>query len=287
MHNFTLDTLAFITNGVLDPNFILQTPIDGLESPERRMNVYNRAGTDGAEVSSNLYGPRLINLVGKIYATNPTDFEAARKRLSAACSIRRDDNGYPLPVRLSMTTLAGEDYYIDVYVDKPVYPFEETVNSSSFLIPMTGTGPFLFGPNAFTTGNISPPSSNGYISPYTSPYITGAASGNTGVINNTGTVETYPFVYFYGPLHNPALYNSTVGKYIQVNYTLGAGDVAVVDMQKHTIILNNSFNLNSYKTDGSDWFKVKVGLNNFTFNTGNSSDTGYAVATGNPAFVGI
>lgn len=283
MRSFNIGSLALITNFVGHPNITLQTPISGLDSPLIRMSSNPKPGDNGSVVSSMFYDNRLVGLTGEIWANNPTDFEAARRALANAVLITKDSNGYPVPTRITFTTLAGTNYYVDVYFDRPIMDYDKP-NVSKFTVIGTCVNPFLFGASGYSSGNMTVGTAGGYLSPYISPYITGSTTGGTGTINNLGNVDAPPVLTLVGPLTSPYIYSTATGKFMQINYTINAGDTVKIDMGAKTIILNNSSSLNSYKATGADWFNVLPGLNSFNFSTSSSSDTGFALITGNPAF---
>lgn len=286
MINFTIGTLALVTNNVPALGFLLQTPIEGFEAPDYRNTSFSLPGRHGASFSSQFYDTRLINLQGIIMATNPTDFETYRQQLSLATALKRDANGYPIPTRISFTTMANKSYYIDVYFDKPIFPYEKP-NMSSFMLTATAADPFIYGATQVVSGNISPPTGGGYVVPMIVPYASSGSTGGVVTLNNAGVEDVKPLIYLYGSLTSPLITNQTTGKSLQLSYTLAAINNATIDMANQTIKLNNSSSLIGSKTITSDWWALQPGNNNISISTNSSSDTGYAVIKFNPPYVGV
>lgn len=286
MLSFSIGSLPLIAAGAPTAGFILQTPIAGLDSPPHRTNVYSRPGQDGGVVSSQFYDTRIITLEGIIYANNATDFENYRKQLASACAIQKDSNGYPTPTRISFTTLAGNSYFVDAYIDRPIFDLKDP-NFSYFQITMQNTNPFIFGSAQVTSSGIAPASGGGFILPVILPITSTASAGGTATVTNVGNVKSYPTITLSGVLTSPNLYNSTVGKSIQLSYTIASGDSVVIDMFNQTITLNNSSSLLSAKTSSSDWWGINPGANQISITTLSTSDTGSAVVNFYPSYLGV
>jgi hypothetical protein len=287
MYSFAIGSLPLITNGLANYGFILQSPIEGLDAPNYRNTYFSNPGRDGGTVSSQFYDARMITLTGKLHGDNPTMFEARRKQLAAACAIQKDTNGYPVPIRLTFTTLAGSNYFIDVYFDRPVFDYEETPNHCRFMVTATAAIPYVFGTTQITSSPIMPPSGGGYPVPMSIPLVIAASVGGSVTLNNPGSVNVYPIITETGTLTNPIIYNQTTGKYLKLNTTIGSGQVVQIDMYKQLITLNSSSSLIGAKSSDSDWWTVVPGSNTFRLETGNTADTGNAVISFYPAYTGV
>ncbi len=285
MRSFTIGTLALITNNVAAANYILQTPITGLDSPEVRMNYYSRPGQDGGSVSSMFYDKRTITLTGIIYASDPVAFENARKALSTACAITKDSNGYPTPTRVTLTTLANTNLFFDAYITRPIFDYQDP-NFSKFMITMTVPNSFLMGATQIVSSAITRATGGGFILPVILPITSSAGTGGSTIVTNSGTAPAYPTLTLTGPLTNPYIANSTAGKYMQLNYTIPSGQTVVIDMYNKTITLNGSSSLLSTKATGSDWWSIVPGANTITLTTGASGDTGNVVVAFYNAYLG-
>lgn len=285
MRNFSIGTLNLITNNVANPNFILQTPITGLDFPEIRTNYYSRPGQDGGSVSSMFYDKRTITLTGIVYASDPATYENSRKALAAACAITKDSNGYPTPTRISFTTLANTSLFFDAYINRPIYDYKDP-NYSTFMVTMTVPNSFLLGASQVVSSAITRATGGGFILPVILPITSSAGTGGSTIVTNAGTAATYPTITLTGPLTNPYIQNSTVGKFMQLNYTIPSGQSVVIDMYNKTITLNGSSLLSS-KTAGSDWWSILPGANTITLTTGSTADTGNAVVAFYSSYLGV
>lgn len=288
MINLTIGDLVVISNGVPTPGFLLKTPIEGLDGPERRFSAYARSGFDGQRASSHNYDGRIIPLVGSVYSdTSFAEFEERRKRLIAATAIKRDSNNRPLPVRVSFTTMAGQSYYVDCFFDKPDMPMEQPVESS-FLIVGTSVDPFIYATTGVTSAAISPPSGGGFLVPFVLPFVSAAAIGGSVVLNNAGSEEAWPVITLTGPLTTPVITNVTTGTYLQLAYTIGTGDQVIVDMHpdNRSITLNGG-SLISTKTNDSNWWSLPPGNSSITLTTTNTGDVGSMIVSFNAPSVGV
>ncbi|MFI2837537.1 phage distal tail protein [Mycolicibacterium sp. PDY-3] len=288
MINLTIGDLVVIANGVPTSGYLLQTPIEGLDGPERRLSTYARSGFHGLRASSHKYGGRIINLVGSVYSdTSFAEFEERRKALIAATAINYDSGGRETPVRVSFTTMAGQDYYIDCYFDKPDLPLEQPVQSS-FQIVGTSVDPFIYAATGVTSAAIRPPSGGGFVIPFVLPFVSAAATGGSVVLNNAGSEIAWPVITLSGPLTTPVITNATTGTYLQLAYTIGTGDQVIIDMHPdNRSITVNGASLISTKTDTSDWWSLPPGNSAITLTTTNTGDTGSMVVAFNPPSVGV
>lgn len=293
MESMYLDDLQIHSN-TEDIGFFLQTPIDGLDSPEYRTSQYDRPGEHGSFLTNQLYGSRSINLVGIIKGPNPQTFEDRRFLFSETCAINRDENGIPIPKRLTFTTLSGYTYFIDVHLaKKPVFNHNE-INYSKFLLQLVAPDPLIRGETVASSGYISRPSGGGFILPVVLPIVSDAAVGGVAVMLNNGNEDAYPIITLTGPLTNPYISNSDAfGKFMQLNYTIAAGDEVVIDMAEKTITLNpdadgtGGSNILSTKTDDSEWWACVPNSNTIRLSTASSGDSGTMLVRFYPGYVGI
>lgn len=295
MQEFSIGDLQLITGGYPVPGFLLQTPVKGLESPKHRTTSYPRPGRNGVTVSSKFFDGRLVELVGKIFAMageSLSSYEARRQAFIAATANSTTDNGNPIPIRVSFTTLAGQSYYIDAYFNEPIMPLDNPA-ATDFMI--TAIGNLIYGKDSVTSGNISRPVGGGLVIPFTIPAVASASTGGTVILTNAGTTTAFPMVdingnggiILTGSLTNPVLSNLTTGKFIELHYTLAAGDYIQIDMENQLILLNGSSSLISSKTSSSDWWGFDPGANSISISTSSGSDGGYVTISYNPAYIGV
>lgn len=264
----------------------VQTPVEGLESPEIRLNSYDRSGEHGGRVSNQLYGGRLITLRGQAYATTPAGYEALRRSFMSYFRIQKTSTGKPLPRSLKFTTLDDLALQVDCYTVK-MPKFQRTeVTSGKFILNLYAPD-FEIKAQALTASNIAVPIGGGVAYPVIYPVVYGAETGGTLIANNNGTCETYPTVVLNGPLNNPIITNTTLGRSIELNLTLTASDQIIIDMRAKTIVQNGSTNVISYISSGSRYWWLEPGANTITFRTSSTSDTGTAQLQYRDAYLGV
>lgn len=283
MQEFTLGSLQLLGTGITD--YILQTPIEGLDAPDYRLNYYDKPGEDGGVVSSAFYGSRMVSLNGIVRGGSPQGFENARHALVAACAINKDSTGFPELTRLTFKTLAGNSYFIDAIVRRPIIAFDQ-VGYSKFLITAQASDPAIYGATVQSSGTIVRASGSGFIWPFIWPFTWGTSTGGSATLNNQGNMPTYPIITIRGSATNPFIYNTTLGRYMQLNYILGTNDVLVIDMKEKTITLNGVTSLLIYKTSGAEWWWLEPGNDVISYSTGSSSDTGTVEITWYNAYLG-
>lgn len=258
--------------------FLQPNGLEGFDAPEYRLNVYDKSGEDGGTVSNVLFGTRLLTMPFFVKGDTATEYEANRRLLADACLPQRDEFGYPVPTRITFTTLTNEEYFCDVYFRKPQYPVRD-MRHALCVVQAVVADSFFYKSAQQTFGNLTPSTSlGGYLSPYESPYLTDSQVSGLATIDYDGSIPVFPVVRIYGKLTNPYLINLTTGKFLSLSgYTLLAGDRIIIDNRQKTIKLNASASLLSYKTTSSEWLYLQPGMNSFELRTTDTSDTGYGV----------
>lgn len=114
LSELTIDWLQLLGSGVT--NYTLQK-LEGFDAPDVRLNAYDKPGEDGGRVSAAYYGSRTISLSGIVKADDSATYEQARRNLAWVCRVRRDSStGYPEPVTITFTSLAGTEYTVEAYI---------------------------------------------------------------------------------------------------------------------------------------------------------------------------
>jgi len=274
-----------IHDSINSSDFWLQTPISGLDSPDDRMNIYDKPGEDGAVVSSSFYSSRPVSLQGVIKGANAATFEANRKAFIAACAQQKDSDGYPTPIRFTFTTLGGSTYFFDGYCHKPVMDYSE-INFCKYHIEVVCADPYIYG-NTLNTTTINRAIGGGAIVPFVVPVTLAPGSGGTGTVVNNGNGVSYPVLTLTGPLTSPYIANTTVGKVMQLNYTIPLGSYVTIDMGAKTILLNGTSSILSTKTSDSEWWGLVPGANALQLSTSSTADTGNLAVSSNDAYLGV
>lgn len=288
MQDMTLGTLPFICGPTPSSQYgvTLSPNVQGLDAPDYRVVSYPIPGQDNARVSAAYYDARTITLEGYIIGQNPTDYQQRRIALSQACLINRDQYGYPSLTKLTFTTLDGSSYFLYVQPKKPVFA-HTYLTWTKYQLTLLAPDPRIYGASQATTGNISTLVGGGFILPVILPITSTPASGGSGAVTNSGTVESHPIITFTGPLTNPYLHNLTTGYAFQLDYTISGGSYVTVDMYNKTVTLNGSSSLISVVDAISTWWTVVPGTNSFTLTTSSSSDTGNVQVSAYSAWEGV
>jgi hypothetical protein len=113
--------------------------------------------------------------------------------------------------------------------------------TSKGMLQFEATDPRRYTP-ALSSARTAPPAALGGITwPVTWPltWPTGPAGG-TVYVANTGDYNTPPVITIRGPLTTPAVYRQDTGAVLELNVTLGAGDVIIIDVLADTLTLNGT-----------------------------------------------
>jgi phage-related protein len=116
-----------------------------------------------------------------------------------------------------------------------------------------------------TNLSLSPgtPSGRTYNRTYNLSYGGGSQS-SSGQISNLGWATTNPTITITGPCLNPVITSVTSGQSITVNYSLGASDVVVIDLNLKTVTLNGTAARNIL-ANNSQWFAASPGVTQLSF----------------------
>lgn len=89
-----------------------------------------------------------------------------------------------------------------------------------------------------------------------------ATVSNQLVCQNDGDADALPKVVIKGAIDNPIVVNTTTGKMVKIDYSLGEGSVMVIDFEHHTVMVNNSEDIYAaYDFPVSDWWTLIPGSN--------------------------
>lgn len=289
MRSITLDALGdnLVIHDVYFFNgFLVQMPLQGFDSPEMRMTEYDNPGEDGARVTSQNYGGRLITIQGMMQGSDANNYDYLRRALTSATSIRRDQFGNPVAKRCQCVTDNGVSFFVDGYFKRPVFDLTH-INHTRFMIQLVVPSPFIYEETPQSSGAITRASGGGFILPVILPIVSTAAIGGNVELNNQGTGYSYPIITLTGPLTNPYINNATEDKSMQLTYTINSGDEVIIDMAEKSIMLNGTSPLLSTKTSDSDWWTLAPGFNDISFSTGSSSDTGNMQVEYYNSYIGI
>lgn len=283
MNALSIDNLAVIGPSVT--NYIVDT-VSGFDAPAFRISAYDNPGQDGGTIGSSFYGTRALSLAGVVYAQDPAGYLAARRALAYACRIRRDANGFPVPLRITLTALDGAQYFFDANVGALQIDLDHG-NVGRFLITMKVPGSFFYGVARQTTGTFGVPSLGGVTYPVTYPATYTGSTGGSGSVTNQGNANSLPLLTLRGALTNPYLYNLETGLGFKLNATVPAGSTVIIDMDARTVVLNGSSSLLAARGSDSNWFAVPPGASTWRLSTSSTGDTGTAEVALYSAYMGL
>ena len=111
--------------------------------------------------------------------------------------------------------------------------------------------------------------------------LIGADSGTaTNSADNKGDYNAYPVINIHGPIVNPRITNTTTGKFIAFNHTLGAGEsiVVTIDYDGVTARTNTGVDMFQKLTADSDIdnFYIRPGVNSFSLTASTMSAGAHA-----------
>lgn len=245
--------------------FQIESPVEGLETPQIRTSANNYSGRDGGQVSGQYYSPRLITISGFIIGGTCEQHELARRELQNAIPIRQD-----LPVQI--TTFSGLVVQTTARVTNITMPITGP-KASRFKIDLYASDPNFY-MAAEQSVQIPLEIGGGFILPVILP-ITFDPGSSPVIINNTGDVIVYPVITILGETTNPVISKTNTGELVEIDVTTGVSDELVIDMLNRTVVLNGGSAL-SLRSADSDWWGLDVGLNYINYESDDLSDTGVA-----------
>jgi hypothetical protein len=234
--------------------------IDGMGTPDGRVQEDDRSADDGSFVTAQFLGPRVITLSGEIYGTDPE---------ARAMSVLELDQAFaPAMTDGPLYLLLGDGVLKFVMAKRTKGPTYGVVKegSTSFItwtVELEAGDPRIYEADQRDITLRPPIGITGLVFPLTFPLDFG--DEGTGLANavNIGTMPTYPVVTFHGPITNPTIVNTTTGERLEVDLGLPAGSTLVVDFAARSILLNGDPGASRYaflSTD-STWFKFYQGPN--------------------------
>lgn len=259
--------------------------IAGLEMPEIRLSSYEKAGEFGAFISNQLYGGRLITIEGGIYSSTQSTFESKRRALIDAIKISKDSDSVPEAKVLKFTTLDDLELQCNVFLRK-FKMNKQKYCYADFMIEFYAAD-IAIESQTLSSNGLSTLASGGAVYPIIYPVIYGGSAAGTQTITNAGNIEAWPIITLTGILTDPIITNTTTGKYMSLDITLGASDTLVIDMKNKTIVLNGTTNSLSTKALASEWWWLDAGANIVTLATGSGGDNGLVTIEYRDSYLGV
>jgi hypothetical protein len=237
--------------------------VSGLDSPEYRLSQRDHEGVDGGYVDAEFVQARTIVIEGTLYA-DPLDADAVCDSLRYNYRPVKDVLPFYYkhpnkPIRLVYGKPQGVRYDVDnlrregktaiqmtILCPDP-YIYDAVLQQGFFgRIVYQGSGHgFNHGFNLSFGGDIGDP-------------------GGLEVFNG-GNRNAYPVITVFGPVTNPVISESSSGRHIGLDLTLGVGEYVEIDTRRHRVTLNGMVSRRNKVTIGSRWPYVKPGASAFTF----------------------
>lgn len=293
-----------ITNGVDSYTFhdlsqqipsLVHRGLEGLESPEIRIDRYNNPGTRGATVAQVLPGGRLISLDGVLRAVSgDTDLEkqasylSERRKLIAATTSRYSDTGRALPLTLKFTDLDDKAYQAEVFAERSLKMAREFPTRGDWQLQLFNPSGVIESQTS-TTVTVTLPKDGGVTFDLVWDIVFGDSSGGLATATNAGTTQAKPVIKLYGPMDNPRITNTTTNEYIDINHTMVAGDIITIDMtgDSPTVIQGTNTNRMGKVRDGSVFWSLAPGANTITLTAAGYEADAKAEITWRDAFGGV
>lgn len=217
---------------------------------------------DGSYETDGRYKPRDITLTGVIIPdqATPQDVAQARRRLLSGVNAIRNsvvlEVDEPDASKTAACRLAG----------RPQVAISGLNGVLQFQIPLRAADPRKF---STASGNVSSgilKTSGGrtYNRTFPQTYPGGSTSGIAS-FENVGDYTSNAQIVVTGPVTDPSLEHLEQGKTISFNITLGATDYLTIDLESHSVVLNDSASRRNAVDLSSQWFNVQPGLNSIRF----------------------
>lgn len=266
--------------------------ISGLRSlPGLHANDLDKAQADGSSPGTSYLSERPVGFQFRI-SSPPGGLEAAVASVSASWQNIKDPSSVAmvggdyltqqatggskpvsalqvqLPGRPAPLFLLGKPTKFDLPIDVD-YQYQFVVVSTEWTVP----DGVLYDAGVVASPAIGLPTSvAGAAFPAPFPISFGASSGGSATITNGGTYDAKPVFQFTGPLIRPRVTNGSTGDFIQLNLTLGVGDVVTVDTQSKVVRLNG-VNRNNTVDIGTTFFSLPSGPTTVQLTSGDGAPT--------------
>jgi Phage tail protein len=256
--------------------FIDVDKISGLDSPEFRIAERDHEGVDGGYVDAEFYRTRTVIIEGVLYA-DPSDPDTICDQLRY--NYRPIKEALPFyfkhpnkAIRLIYGKPLGCRYDVDRL---------RAQGRTSIIITLSCPDPYIYDAELQqqTLGRIRyQGSGHGFNHGFDLSF--GGDIGDPGGLEvfNGGNHDAYPVITIFGPVDDPIVTESSSGRRIGFDLTLGLGEFLLVDTRRKRVMLNGVVSRRSTVTAGSRFPYVKPGPSNFFFSGASSTPTPSATA---------
>ena len=201
------------------------TKLDGwFDGWEGSGTVDQKSQADGAWVSPQYAGPRVVHLSGAMESTSWDAITRAWDRLLAQLPFRQLA---PLTVSTGEGTIADQTALVRQH-EKPV--LDRVAFRAAFSLSLLAPDPRKYATATQTTGLVLPFASGGIAPPLTPPVtVTGSTTTSQASLYNAGTVTSYPVLTITGPCPPATIANLTTSEVRRVVDAVPAGQTLVID----------------------------------------------------------
>lgn len=258
--NFQIDFNGTTLGGGTNGTEIIS--MDFLASPNIRSSDSNRPQADGQFAGQDFYVGRSLQASFEVWGSTDEELQANIQTVMVATQISRTEKvlmfrlpGWPDDLRsvarvrrrngpvMDITAAAGHvaKFNIEWYATDPrLYSYTEL----SDVVTGLGTNPGMTFDMTFDLD------------------FGGIGTSDSIIVENVGSIETYPTVVFTGPITDIGLENVTQNLNMEFTLSdLAEGDTLTLDFYNRTILLNGSINRHYWLDDSTQWWTLDPGDN--------------------------
>ena len=245
---------------------------NGLDDlPDVRVSDTPRPSDHGLFPGNDYAGGRVVEVELEVTGASDAAFRANVDALGAATILRQTE--LPLSFRLPGT---GNGRRIYARPRRRTLPVDRgyLFHFGKAVIQFVATDPRVYADTETVLNTAAATSGGGrtYNRTYALVYAAGG-SGGTLLANNSGNFPTRPALTISGPCNTPRIENVTTGEFIACNLTVASGDMLVIDMGAHTVLLNGTASRYSTLVGGSTFWDLEPGANSLKFTSADSMGT--------------
>jgi hypothetical protein len=246
-----------------------------LDTPEVREGYFDKPEFSGGVQTNSFFSKRVGTIQGfLIPEPNMVVFNTRESKIKAASRGMEGEK----PAMLYWTPEGRPQMAMRVYRQGKISVTGR--RPKIFTIPLSSPDPFIF--SAATAEEIISATAEaegdeGFSSPIGPELeVLYKAKAHIGVVNE-GDAETWPELYFKGPMVNPVIINLTTGQKFTLTYTLGAEEELIVNTYTRSVQLKSSpeatalvnrYSAYSANFAVNEWWPLVPGNNNIQFISG-------------------
>jgi hypothetical protein len=261
LHNYNLPNQQLELNDMLYPINNFTTEVDV------RFNEQVKPSEHGIWIRNTFYGKRLFHMEGEILADSSGEYIEARRALLSILTPRSRKNprtpvGWMDIWFTGMPEKVTTDFTVESYPELPMEALAPSVGR--FQLNLKSFDPRLYGEESNQTAHAPGTTGRNYAKTYDKTYVSGSISEDDIIILNSGEIEVYPIVDFYGPCTGPrAILRDPSGSLTTFelpNLVLTSTDIVRADFDKKTI-MNVVTGADDYSYKSGEWWALEPGQN--------------------------